>query len=43
MTITVPLIGHVKNIFGFISTSASPIATKLGRMIDEHGLNLICT
>ena len=42
-TLYMPLIGHVTNIYGLISTSTSPIETKLDRMIDEDVLNLICT
>lgn len=34
-------IGHVANIYGFISTFISPLATKLGKMVKDIGLSTI--
>ena len=38
--ITSPQLGHLTNINGFIFPSASPLATKLDRMVDQHALLL---
>ena len=38
--ITSPQLGHLTNINGFIFPSASPLATKLDRTVDQHALLL---
>lgn len=38
----IPSKGHMNNACGFISTSISPIITKLGRMVYEHALISPC-
>lgn len=43
LKMTLPSIGHVTNIHGFIPTSTRPIATKLVKMADWHVLTLTCT
>ena len=40
--VTSPKLGHLINVYGFTSTSLSPIKTKLSRMLDQHTLILPC-
>ena len=35
-------ISHVSNTNGFISTSVSPIATNLGRMVEQSAVIFLC-
>lgn len=37
---TLVLVGHVINVYGFIATSINPIITQLGNMEDQHALIL---
>ena len=36
-----PPVGHITNIYGFISTSTRPKTAKYGRMVDQHELYLL--
>ena len=37
---TLLLVGHMINVYGFIATSINPIITQLGNMEDQHALIL---
>ena len=37
-----PQLGHVINVYGFISSSITPITSKPGRTVDQHAPILPC-
>ena len=40
VTVTLPQLGHIKNIIDFIFSSISSITTNVGRMKDQYALTL---
>ena len=38
---TSPPLGHLTNIYGFISNSIYIVIIKLGRLVDQHALVLV--